>query len=56
MAQTPLFANLQTVAFSAWSAAPAGLTATSIGTKIGAPALLGVRQNGLTILGFSDPS
>ncbi|KAJ7921346.1 hypothetical protein B0H13DRAFT_2656038 [Mycena leptocephala] len=41
LAPTPLFANLQTVAFSAWSAAPASLSATTIGTKIGAPALLG---------------
>ncbi|KAJ7912340.1 hypothetical protein B0H13DRAFT_2476869 [Mycena leptocephala] len=39
--KTPAFATIQTTAFKAWSAAPASLSATTIGTKIGAPTLLG---------------
>ncbi|KAJ7932188.1 hypothetical protein B0H13DRAFT_1593653 [Mycena leptocephala] len=39
--KTPVFANIQTVAFKFWSALPAGLTAASIGRKMGAPGLLG---------------
>ncbi|KAF7332949.1 hypothetical protein MVEN_02400800 [Mycena venus] len=37
----PEFASIQTTAFDAWSAAPAGTTATSIGSTVSAPDLLG---------------
>ncbi|KAJ7064668.1 hypothetical protein C8F01DRAFT_1054090 [Mycena amicta] len=39
--KTPAFASIQTVAYKAWNAAPASVTAATLGTKIGAPALLG---------------
>ncbi|KAJ6577763.1 hypothetical protein B0H19DRAFT_1020250 [Mycena capillaripes] len=39
--KTPAFATIQTTAFKAWSVAPASLTATTIGSKIGVPTLLG---------------
>ncbi|KAJ6461223.1 hypothetical protein C8R47DRAFT_1159599 [Mycena vitilis] len=41
LAKTPIFGSIQNAAFSAWSAVPASVTATTIGSKIGAPALLG---------------
>ncbi|KAJ7119947.1 hypothetical protein C8R43DRAFT_1112426 [Mycena crocata] len=39
--KTPAFANIQTIAFKAWNAAPASISASVIGSKIAAPALLG---------------
>ncbi|KAF7336173.1 hypothetical protein MVEN_02164800 [Mycena venus] len=39
--KTPAFATIQTTAFKAWSALSAGISATTIGSKIGAPGLLG---------------
>ncbi|KAJ7136576.1 hypothetical protein C8R44DRAFT_976133 [Mycena epipterygia] len=39
--KTPAFASIQTAAFAAWNAMPATVSATTVGTKIGAPALLG---------------
>jgi len=39
--KTPAFATIQSTAFKAWSAVPAGISATTIGTKIAAPTLLG---------------
>ncbi|KAJ7485728.1 hypothetical protein FB451DRAFT_1350190 [Mycena latifolia] len=39
--KTPAFATVQTTAFKAWSAVPAGISANTIGTKIAAPTLLG---------------
>ncbi|KAJ7828783.1 hypothetical protein B0H14DRAFT_2811499 [Mycena olivaceomarginata] len=39
--KTPVFAYIQTVAFKIWSALSAGLAATNIGSKMGAPGLLG---------------
>ncbi|KAJ6595519.1 hypothetical protein DFH09DRAFT_1134861 [Mycena vulgaris] len=39
--KTPAFANIQTVAFKAWSAMPASISATTVGAKIAAPTLLG---------------
>ncbi|KAF7336175.1 hypothetical protein MVEN_02165000 [Mycena venus] len=38
---TPAFATIQTTAFNVWSAAPAGAPATSIGSSIGLPPVLG---------------
>ncbi|KAJ7185284.1 hypothetical protein C8R46DRAFT_845430, partial [Mycena filopes] len=39
--KTPVFAGIQNVAFTAWKAMPSGVSANTLGTKIGAPTLLG---------------
>ncbi|KAJ7308774.1 hypothetical protein DFH08DRAFT_900066 [Mycena albidolilacea] len=39
--KTPAFATIQTTAFNAWSAAPAGVSPDTVGGKIGAATLLG---------------
>ncbi|KAK7044391.1 hypothetical protein R3P38DRAFT_162617 [Favolaschia claudopus] len=41
LVKTPAFANIQTVAQMAWSVLPPKVSATTIGEKLGAPALLG---------------
>ncbi|KAJ7645059.1 hypothetical protein DFH06DRAFT_1425712 [Mycena polygramma] len=41
MDKTPAFKTVQTSAFKAWSAAPANVPASAIGSKVGAPGLLG---------------
>ncbi|KAJ7779752.1 hypothetical protein B0H16DRAFT_1671861 [Mycena metata] len=38
---TPAFTNVQTAAFNAWNALPAGASPNSIGARVGAPSLLG---------------
>lgn len=40
----PEFATVQTTAYNIWSKAPAKVTATSIGSRVLAPFLLGVRS------------
>ncbi|KAF7365918.1 hypothetical protein MVEN_00467000 [Mycena venus] len=39
--KSPAFASIQTTAFNAWNAAPAGASANTVGGRIGTPTLLG---------------
>ncbi len=48
--KTPAFATVQTTAFKAWSATPARLSATTVGSKVGAPNLLGVCSHPLRLI------
>jgi hypothetical protein len=47
--KTPVFATIQTTAFNAWSAAPAGVSPDTVGGKIGAATLLGVRSRSFSM-------
>jgi hypothetical protein len=51
--KTPAFATIQTTAFKAWSAVRAGVSPSTIGDKIGAATLLGVRSHCSYLYTFS---